>query len=89
MTSPRQMRSRALPWLALFIGLALTLSGWRALRQEIRRQDDARFDRLKERVLTAITTRFQAASISKTVTSGSSVSVRATGQPAEPAPTMM
>ncbi len=57
----RQARSRALPWLALVVGLLLSVAGWRALRAEIRRQDEARFERLQERVLTAINGRFQAA----------------------------
>jgi PAS domain S-box-containing protein len=58
---PDQMRSRALPWLVLIIGLLLSYSGWRAIRAEMHRQDEARFERLKERVLSAIDTRFQAA----------------------------
>ncbi|MCX6955870.1 MAG: CHASE domain-containing protein, partial [Verrucomicrobia bacterium] len=56
------MRSRALPWMVLVIGLTLSIAGWRVLRQELRRQDEARFERLKERVLTAINGRLQAAS---------------------------
>ena len=55
------MRSRALPWLVLAIGLVLSVAGWRAVRTEVRRQDEARFERLKERVLAAINGRFLAA----------------------------
>jgi PAS domain S-box-containing protein len=51
-----------LPWLVLAIGLMLSLMGWRAVQIELQRQDEARFERLKERVLVAINARFQAAS---------------------------
>ncbi len=58
---PQQMRSRALPWLVLIAGLLVTFAGWSALRKETRIQDEGRFERLKERVLAAVDTRFTAA----------------------------
>ena len=61
-TPSRPRRSRALPWLVLVAGLMLSLAGWRLVRLEIRHQDEARFERLRERVLVAINERFQAVS---------------------------
>ena len=58
---PRPRRSRFLPWLVLMAGLVLTLAGWQAVRAELQRQDAARFERLKERVLAAVNARFLAA----------------------------
>ena len=58
--SRRRSRSRTLPWLVLAVGLLVSGLGWQATRQELRRQDEERFERLKERVLAAVTLRFQA-----------------------------
>jgi PAS domain S-box-containing protein len=60
-TSPRPSKSRILPWLILVGGLALSVAGWHSVRSELRRQDQARFERAKERVLAAIDARFQSA----------------------------
>jgi PAS domain S-box-containing protein len=60
-TIPRPHRSRLLPWLVLLAGLALSVAVWLSVRMELQRQDGARFERLKERVLAAIDGRFQAA----------------------------
>jgi len=56
------MRSQALPWLVLVLGLVLSVTGWRAVTTETKKQDVARFERLKERVLAAINSRFLVAS---------------------------
>ena len=61
-SQPRLVRSQALPWLVLVLGLVLSVSGWRAVTAETKRQDAARFERLKERVLAAINSRFLVAS---------------------------
>ncbi len=52
-------RSRALPLLALMAGLAVTCAAWMSTRQAVRREDTVRFERLKERMLTAIEARFR------------------------------
>ena len=59
--SPRALRSRALPCLVLVTGLAISVVSWHLVRIELHRQDMARFDRLKERVLAGINARFQPA----------------------------
>ena len=43
----------------LLTGLVISLAGWTSVRSELHRRDGARFDRLKERVLVAIDSRFQ------------------------------
>jgi PAS domain S-box-containing protein len=53
-------RSHVLPWLVLAAGLALTIAAWLSYRLELRREEAARFDRLRERVLMAIDNRFRA-----------------------------
>ena len=50
-----------MPWLALGAGLILSATIWATVRVEMQRQDGARFERLRERVLEAIDARFQAA----------------------------
>jgi PAS domain S-box-containing protein len=60
-TPPRAPRSRALPWLVLVTGLAISIASWHSVRFELHRQDVARFERLKERALMAINARFQPA----------------------------
>src|SRR4051812_28860320 len=60
-TSSRFRKSRALPWLILVGGLALSASSWYSVRAELQRQEEARFERQKERVLAAIDARFQSA----------------------------
>ena len=55
------MRSRILPWIVLLGGLAISVTSWLSVRIETRRQEDARFERLKERVGTAFEARFKAA----------------------------
>src|SRR5476651_708172 len=60
-TPPRALKSRALPWLVLAAGLAISVASWNSVRIELRRQDAARFERLKERVIAAINARFQPA----------------------------
>src|SRR3954465_5370561 len=57
----RSLRSQALPWLVLIAGLALSVAIWFSVRREQGRQDMARFERLQERVLSAIDARFQSA----------------------------
>jgi len=47
----------ALPWLVLVVGLTLAFVGWWQLRLRVERNDQARFDRLSERV----TSRFKRA----------------------------
>jgi PAS domain S-box-containing protein len=59
--SRRFLRSRALPWLVLGAGLVLSYSLWLSVRAERRHQEDARFERLRERVLDGIQARFSAA----------------------------
>ena len=59
-TSPRPLRSRLLPFLVLVAGLAVTAALWWWVREEVRRQDAQRFERLKERLLLAFAARFQA-----------------------------
>jgi PAS domain S-box-containing protein len=58
---PPRRRSRALPWLVFAAGAVVATISWQATRRELRRQDAARFERLQERVLTAVNARFQAA----------------------------
>jgi PAS domain S-box-containing protein len=50
-----------LPWLVFAAGLLLTWMLWYPVTLELQRQDGARFERLKERVLGAIDARFKAA----------------------------
>ena len=50
-----------MPWLVFAAGLVLTWVLWYPVMLELQRQDVARFDRLKERVLNAIDARFKAA----------------------------
>ncbi len=54
-------RSRALPWLLFAAGVLVSLLGWQTTREVLRRQDEARFERLQERMLAAVNLRFQAA----------------------------
>jgi PAS domain S-box-containing protein len=58
---PRALESRAVPWIVLAISLAVTLIVWFSARLELKRQDAARFERLKERVVAAIEGRFSSA----------------------------
>src|SRR5689334_9217111 len=58
---PRLLRSEALPWIVLGLGLALSVLGGISVGLELRRQDAARFERLKERVFAEVNLRFQAA----------------------------
>jgi hypothetical protein len=57
----RPFKNRAAPWIVLTIGLALSVSMWFSARRELKRQDATRFDQLKERLITVIDARFQAA----------------------------
>ncbi len=58
---PPRRRSRTLPWLVLAAGVLVSVVSWQATQRELRRQDEARFERLQERVLAAVNQRFQAA----------------------------
>ncbi len=58
---PPRRRSRALPWLVFAAGAVAAIVSWQATRRELQRQDAARFERLQERVLMAVNSRFQAA----------------------------
>jgi PAS domain S-box-containing protein len=60
-SSFRPMRSRLLPWLVLLAGLAITTLGWLSARRELSQQDEARFERLRERIRAAIDAQFHAA----------------------------
>jgi PAS domain S-box-containing protein len=51
----------ALPWLVLVLGVVLAFAAWWQLRRELGRSDQARFERLSERVTSAIQTRLQTA----------------------------
>jgi len=51
----------ALPWLVLAVGVTLALGTWWLLRRQLEQSDQARFERLSERVTSAIQTRFQTA----------------------------
>jgi PAS domain S-box-containing protein len=57
----RFIRGRALPWLVLLAGLALSYSIWVSVRAERSLQESARFERLRERVLDGIQARLAAA----------------------------
>ena len=57
----------ALPWLVLAMGVTLAFVAWWQLRRQVERNDQARFDRLSERVTSAIQTQFLA--IAQTVRS--------------------
>jgi len=57
----RPRRSRFLPWIVLAGGLALSFVGWALVRAQVRAQDEARFERLKERLLEAADNRFRSA----------------------------
>ncbi len=59
--SPPRRRSRALPWLVLAAGVLVSVLTWQVTRRELHRQDEARFERLQERVLASVNQRFQAA----------------------------
>ncbi len=61
MKSLRSQRSQTLPWLVLTVGVLLSVAIWQSVSRELARQETARFDRLKERVLDGIEARFQAA----------------------------
>ena len=76
--TPRRLRSAARPWLVLIAGLVLSGAIWYSVRDEIARQDAARFERLKERVLVAIDAPFQAVS---QALSGGRVLVESGGDP--------
>ncbi|MSU23860.1 MAG: hypothetical protein EXS32_08565 [Opitutus sp.] len=58
---PRARRSRFLPWIVLGLGLTLTVFGWKLARVQVRAQDEARFERLKERLLEAVDQRLRVA----------------------------
>src|SRR5688572_4415399 len=60
-TLSRSFRSPALPWIVLLFGLALSVALGISTWLELKRQDIARFERLKERVLAAMDGRFRAA----------------------------
>src|SRR5689334_3545664 len=57
----RPLKSRAAPWTVLAISLVVTIIVAFSTRSELKRQDRARYERLKERVLAAIDGRFHAA----------------------------
>ncbi len=59
-SDPRPSRT-ALPWLVLCAGLALSLTSWLTLRATLEREKAARFQRLGERVTTAVRARFEMA----------------------------
>ncbi len=50
-----------LPGFVLAAGCAVAVAGWLSVRVALQRQDAERFDRLKERVIMAVTDRFQPA----------------------------
>jgi CHASE1-domain containing sensor protein len=77
-TSPRVYKSRLLPWVVLLSGFAISIAIWLTVRLELQRQDAARFERLKERVLVAIDARFLAAE--QALYAGRTL-VEATGEP--------
>jgi len=49
----------ALPWLVLAVGVTLAFAAWWQLRRDLGRSDQARFERLSERVTSAVQSRFQ------------------------------
>jgi PAS domain S-box-containing protein len=57
-TVPHAVKSRALPWIMLVAGAILSLTTFGLVLLELHRQDEARFERLKERVMLAIDGRF-------------------------------
>src|SRR5687767_12792713 len=59
-SSPR-LTNRALPWIVFLIGVGLSVAVSFSARREVKQQDEARFTRLKERLLGTIDARFQAA----------------------------
>ena len=56
----RPLKSPATPWIVLFAGLALSVGVGVTTHLELERQDTARFERLKERVLATMEARFRA-----------------------------
>ncbi|MBI2516659.1 MAG: CHASE domain-containing protein [Opitutae bacterium] len=60
-TPSRPSRSRVLPWLTLVCGLILTLAAWWLASREVHRTEQARFDRLVERVVSVARSRFDSA----------------------------
>src|SRR5215207_3490640 len=58
---PRPLKSRVVPWIVLAVSLAVTIVVSLSARLEMKRQDAARYERLRERVLSAIEGRFYAA----------------------------
>ncbi len=57
-TTFRTRRTHPLSWIVLLVGLAVSITSWLVLRREAERQNEIRFARLKERVLSAIEARF-------------------------------
>jgi len=49
----------ALPWLVLAVGVMLAIVAWWQLRRQMERTEQVRFERLSERVTSAIQTRLQ------------------------------
>src|SRR5687768_7042135 len=60
-TIPKPLKSPAVPWIVLLGGLALSVIVAISVWTELKRQDSARFERLKERVFVAMDGRFRAA----------------------------
>src|SRR5688572_14652155 len=59
-TIPKPLKSPAVPWIVLLGGLALSVIVAISVWTELKRQDRARFERLKERVFVAMDGRFRA-----------------------------
>ncbi len=57
----RTQKSRVLPWLVLVTGLLVTLVVWRSMLAERDQQQQARFGRVRDRVVDALMARFAAA----------------------------
>ncbi|MBI2814585.1 MAG: CHASE domain-containing protein [Opitutae bacterium] len=57
----RKNRARHLPWLVLVILLSFTLVVWRQVRQQVSQSEQARFERLAERVTTILHDRIDSA----------------------------
>ncbi|HEX2852463.1 MAG TPA: PAS domain S-box protein [Opitutaceae bacterium] len=53
-----QLRSRALPWLVLVVGFAVSLAAWGLVNREVQKSESARFDRRVGRLGREINDRF-------------------------------
>ncbi|MEO6244791.1 MAG: CHASE domain-containing protein [Opitutaceae bacterium] len=62
MTSPRPLKSRALPLLVLAAGIAISVAAWLSMRIELRRQDAVRFEGLQERAMAGVEMRLKVVS---------------------------